>query len=152
MKRMGLIQQKRPLYHQLIALLCIPPMGASFVFFVFSLSHTISPFTFSRMLVRSLSLRSLHNLHSSNRACQRFLHSSFGCPLVFSHLLRCFFSFPTAQLKCRGTFQQFAAANLCLLSVGRITARGAGSVCVIALVSFNNDSRGFNDDNKPKMF
>jgi len=115
MKRMGLIQQKRPLYHQLIALLCIPPMGAGLVISP-PLYHTLSlP---SHSLACSLPLfllYSLHLLYSSNSACQRFVHSFLVVPLFSLTYCTCrFFPFSIAQLKCRGPFQQFAGANLCL--------------------------------------
>lgn len=112
MERMGLIQQKRPLYRQLIALLCIPPMGAGLVFFS-PLSHTISTFPFSCMLVRSLSFCYTPFITSTPaiEPVSAFYTLSLVVPLFSLTYCTCnVFSFSIAQLKCVGTLQQFAGA------------------------------------------
>lgn len=132
MKRMGLIQQKRPLYHQLIALLCIPPMGAGLVFFFYPfITHSLlSPFPFL-LHAPSLPFLLLYPLHNlSNRACQRFSHSQLS--LCFLSVTALSISFSIAQLKCVLTLQPLAGANLCLFSLGRSSARGGCFVCVAA--------------------
>lgn len=124
MKRMGLIQQKRPLYHQLIALLCIPPTGAGLVFFPFITHTAISLFLYSCMLVRSLTF--CYTPFSTSTLAIEPVSAFYTLALVvplFS-LTYCsfyFFSFSIAQLKCLVILQKFTEANLCLFTLGRRT-------------------------------
>lgn len=102
MKRMDLIQQKRPLYHQLIALLCIPPTGAGLVFFAFITHSAISLFLFSCMLVCSLTF--CYIPFSTSTLAIEPVSAFYTLPLVvplFSHsycILFLFFSYSTAEM------------------------------------------------------
>ena len=145
MKRMGLIQQKRPLYHRLIALLCIPPLGAGLVFF--PLYHTPSLpslFSLACSFANSLFLFLPPSQPSTppTEPVSAFYTPSLVVPLFsLTYCSCCFFSFPIAQLKCLVTLQQFAGANLCLFSLGRSTVWRQGFVCVVARVLFNYSER-----------